>query len=78
MTLAVAAWGLTCALYLIVGVLTPLDMRYYLAVIPALALYAALGASWWWRGGGGKRLVAAVLLAWIVWTGVETWWSTLV
>jgi hypothetical protein len=77
-TLGVAAWGLTCALYLIVGVLTPLDMRYYLAVIPALALYAAVGASWWWRGGGGKRLVAAVLLAWIVWTGVETWWSTLV
>ena len=77
-TLAVAAWGLTCGLYLIVGVLTPLDMRYYLAVIPALALYAAVGASWWWRGGGGKRLVAAVLLAWIVWTGVETWWSTLV
>ena len=77
-TLAVAAWGLTCALYLIVGVLTPLDMRYYLAVIPALALYASVGASWWWRGGGGKRRVAAVLLAWIVWTGVETWWSTLV
>ena len=78
LTLAVAAWGLTCALYLVVGVLTPLDMRYYLAVIPALALLAGVGASWWWQSGGGVRIAAALLLAWIVWTGVDTWWRTLV
>jgi hypothetical protein len=70
--------GLTCALYLIVGVLTPLDMRHYLAVIPALALLAAAGASWWWQSGGAARIIAALVLAWIVWTGVETWWRTLV
>ena len=78
LTLAVAALGLTCALYLIVGVLTPLDMRHYLAAIPALALLAAAGASWWWQSGGSARIIAALLLAWIVWTGVETWWRTLV
>jgi hypothetical protein len=77
LTLAIAAWVLTCVLYLIVGILTPLDMRYYLAVIPALALLAALGASWWWRAGGTRRIAAALLLAWIVWTGIGTWWSTL-
>jgi hypothetical protein len=78
LTLALTAWILTCGFYLIVGVLTPLDMRYYLAVIPALALLAALGASWWWHAGGVRRIAAAVLLAWIVWTGIETWWRTLV
>lgn len=77
LTLAVAGWVMTCALYLLVGVLTPLDMRYYLAVIPALALLAAGGASWWWRDGGATRILAALLLIWIVWTGIETWWSTL-
>lgn len=77
LTLAVAGWALTCTLFLVIGVLTPLDMRYYLAVIPALALLAAAGASWSWRMGGRARLAAATLLAWIVWTGVWTWWGTL-
>jgi hypothetical protein len=77
LTLAIAAWTLTCAAYLLVGVLTPLDMRYYLAIIPALALLAGAGASWWWTMGGRTRVVVAGLLAWIVWTGVWVWWGTL-
>lgn len=77
LTLAVAGWGFACALFLAIGVLTPLDMRYYLAIIPALALLAAAGASWWWNVGGAARALAAALLAWIVWVGVMTWWSTL-
>ena len=78
LTLSVSAWALTCSLYLLVGVLTPLDMRYYLAVIPALAVLAGVGASWGWQHGGATRMVAALLLAWIVWSGVERWWRTLV
>jgi hypothetical protein len=77
LTLAVAGWGLTCTGFLILGVLTPLDMRYHLAAIPPIALLGAVGASWCWRNGGAARFGAAALLAWIVWTGVETWWSTL-
>ena len=77
LTLAVAAWSLACGLFLVVGVLTPLDMRYHLAVIPAVALLAGNGASWWWRGGGPMRIAAIALLAWLVWIGVETWWTTL-
>jgi hypothetical protein len=61
-----------------VGILTPLDMRYYLAVIPSFALLASAGASWWWREGGLARIAAAALLAWAVWIGVETWWTTFV
>lgn len=77
LTLAVAAWGASCTMFLLLGILTPLDMRYYLAAIPALALVAAAGASWWWTAGGPRRFTAAALLAWIVWMGLETWWSTL-
>jgi hypothetical protein len=77
LTLATAAVVLSCTLYLVVGILTPLDMRYYLAVIPAVALLAGIGASGWWQAGNSRRIAAALLLAWIVWTGVETWWSTL-
>lgn len=76
LTLAIAAWGVACTLFLLMGILTPLDMRHYLAVIPALALLAADGASWWWNRRGLARLAAAALLAWIVWIGLDTWWST--
>ena len=77
LTLAIAAWGSVCALFLLLGILTPLDMRYYLAIIPALALLAGAGASWWWNQRGLARLAAAALLAWIVWIGLDTWWSAI-
>lgn len=77
LTLGIAGWGISCSLFLVVGVVTPLDMRYYLAVIPALALLGGAGASEWWRAGGPHRVVAALLLGWAVWIGVDTWWSTL-
>ena len=77
LSLAIAGWGIACVAFLLVGVLTPLDMRYYLAVIPAFALLAAAGAAWWWRARGAGRGAAIVLLGWVVWTGGVTWWQTL-
>jgi putative effector of murein hydrolase LrgA (UPF0299 family) len=77
LSLAVAGWVSTCAVFLLLGVLTPLDMRYYLAVIPSLALLAAAGTSWGWRAGDIPRLGVMVLLLWVVWIGVGTWWNTL-
>ena len=62
-TLAIAGWVLTCGLFLVLGILTPVDMRYYLAAIPALALVAAIGSSIAWTSGGPSRIAAAGLLA---------------
>ena len=42
-TLATTGWLLTCGLFLVLGILTPVDMRYYLAAVPALAIFAAAG-----------------------------------
>ncbi len=77
LTLAVAGWALSCAVFLMVGVLTPVDMRYYLASIPAVALVAAVGASTLWSGGRAPRVVSVVLLAWMTGVGIVTWWTTL-
>ena len=77
LTLALAGSGLGCALWLAAGVLTPVDMRYYLTIIPALALWGGAGGSDWWRAGGRWRAAGALLLAWGIWIGVGTWWSTL-
>jgi hypothetical protein len=77
LSLSAAAWGISCALFLALGILTPVDMRYYLASIPAVAVAAAAGASALWAESGTGRALAAILLVWAVTIGVATWWQTL-
>ena len=49
-------WILGCAVFLVAGVLTPVDLRHYLAAFPAVAILAGLGAaSLWRRGTAGTR-----------------------
>jgi hypothetical protein len=77
LTLVLAGWGLTCLAFLLLGVLTPVDMRYYLASLPAVAIAGAAGASHGWTSGGRSRVLTVALLAWSAWLGIATWWSTL-
>lgn len=77
LTLAVAGWATACFVFLLIGIVTPVDMRYYLAALPAVALMAATGASQGWAAGGTARLSTLMLLAWTVWIGVRTWWRVL-
>jgi len=69
LTLAILGWTAACLAFLVLGILTPVDMRYYLAVIPALAIAGAAGASWMWGRGGAYRVAAIALLAWAAVTG---------
>jgi len=82
LTLALAGWTASCLAFLVLGVLTPVDMRYYLAALPAVAIAAGYGASWAWSDGWPKhrglwRLGAAVFLAGTISTGFHHWWSVL-
>jgi hypothetical protein len=76
-TLSVVGWMTACALFLVLGILTPVDMRHYLAAVPAVAVIAALGASTAWTNGGRQRIAVAVLLGWAVVVGVRAWWQVL-
>jgi hypothetical protein len=76
-TLAVIGWLVACGLFLLLGILTPVDMRYYLAAIPALAFLGAVGAASAWTDGGIPRIAAAVLLSGTIYAGLHAWWSTL-
>ena len=73
----VAVAVLTGAAFLLLGVLTPVDMRYYLAALPAVAIAAAAGASDGLARGGATRAVSVAMLLWSAWLGVSTWWTTL-
>jgi hypothetical protein len=77
LTLAVCGWAAACVGFLLLGVLTPVDMRYYLAAIPVVAVTGALGAGTAWATGRTPRAVAAVLLAWSVLNMIRSGWSTL-
>jgi hypothetical protein len=76
-TLSAVGWSVSCALFLLLGILTPVDMRYYLAAVPIVALTAAVAASIAWSAPGRPRAVAAILLGWAVVVGVRAWWTAL-
>jgi len=76
-TLACAGWLGGCLLFWIAGILTPVDMRHYLASVPAVAVIGGAGAAIAWTSGMQKRAAAGVVLGWAVVSGVHAWWSTL-
>ncbi len=77
LTRSIAGWALACSAFLVLGIVTPVDMRYYLASIPLVAMVAGFGASAGWSAGGSARTAAAVLLAWALAVGVRGWWGTI-
>jgi hypothetical protein len=75
-TLTCAGWLAGCLVFWIAGILTPVDMRHYLASIPAVAAFGAVGAAIAWTGAR-QRAAVLTLLGWTVFVGVHAWWTTL-
>jgi hypothetical protein len=73
LALTLAGWAAGCGAFLVLGVLTPVDMRHYLAFFPAMAILAGVGAAWLWRAGPAARAGSIALLAWVVARGVWQW-----
>jgi hypothetical protein len=82
LVLTVGGWLLSCVVFLGIGIATPVDMRYYLAALPALAIAAGSAAAWAWNDSPPAhralwRLAAALLLAATISGGFRAWWTTL-
>jgi hypothetical protein len=82
LSLTTAGWLVSCALFLALGILTPIDMRYYLAALPALAILGGYGGASAWSDAPGsqrtwRRAAAAALLAGTILAGFRNWWSAL-
>lgn len=78
LTLAMAGWAVTTALFAVLGILTPVEMRTNLAAQPLVAALGGLGlaaTARWARPFGA--IAAAVWLAFILWLGVDGWVSCL-
>ena len=82
LTLTLAGWTMSCVAFLALGILTPVDMRHYLAAVPVIAIAAAYGAAWAWTEGWPLhrtlwRVTAAVFLAGTISLGFHYWWQVL-
>lgn len=67
-------WGLFVLPVLVLSVIHHKEMRYLQAVIPFLAVLAAVGAARWLRRGRGWRVAASLLLALGLALSVHTAW----
>jgi hypothetical protein len=73
LTLLLLGWAGICLVFLVVGILTPIEMRYHFAAFPALAIAAAFACSWAWRGRVAARLAISALFVAGMWDGVAQW-----
>lgn len=73
LTWLVAGWGGACLAFLVLAVVTPVEMRTHYALFPALATVAAFGTAWAWRQGAVMRVAAGAVMAAAVWVGVHRW-----
>jgi hypothetical protein len=73
LALLLLAWAGSCVLFLGIGILTPVEMRYHFAAFPAIALMAAFGWSWAWYSRLPLRICAMLGLCAAVWVGFSGW-----
>lgn len=84
LTLALVAWGVSCAVFLVFRIVAPVDgpfqryadefiHRVYGMTLPAVAILAAFGAAWAWRKGAAWRAGASVVVLAAVVLGVREW-----
>jgi hypothetical protein len=71
------AWALACLGFILLGIITPIDMRHYLAAIPLVAVLAGTGLAALWQQGGISRWAGAGLAAWLAVTGIARWFAVL-
>jgi hypothetical protein len=77
LTLSILGWTAACMGFLVLGIVTPFGVRYYVALLPVVAIAAGFGASAGWTAGGYSRIAATVLLAWGLVEGVRGWWTAI-
>jgi hypothetical protein len=73
LTLLLSAWAGTGLVFLAVGILTPIDLRYHFAAFPALAIAAGFACAWAWRSGIPLRVAATLAIGVGAWEGISQW-----
>jgi hypothetical protein len=69
----IAAWSASCIAVLLLGLVTPVQMRALLALFPAIAIAAGFGSAWAWRRSATARASVIAVGAFALWLGVSQW-----
>jgi hypothetical protein len=77
LTLLAYGWGGSCLVFLVIGLISPLDLRYHLAAFPLLAILAGLAISWAWQQHAPVRIAAWLIACSAVWLGLRPWMGML-
>lgn len=70
-------WLAACGLFMIVGIVTPVDLRHLLAALPVIGILAAIGFASLWRAGITARVAGLAAAAWMVWVAAVSWTGSL-
>jgi len=70
-----AVWVGVSVGFLAIGQVSPLDLRYYLAIFPAMAVLAAVAVHGAWTAGGWQRGGAAALTVWFSTVSIAYWFA---
>jgi hypothetical protein len=68
-----AMWLAVCGLFMIVGIITPVDLRHLLAALPVIGILIGIGFATAWRGGSIGRLAGVAAAVWMVWVCAISW-----
>ena len=73
LSLLLAGWAGICLVFLVIGIVTPIQMRYHFAAFPVLAIAAGFASAWAWRNSIAFRVAIAVLLIAGIGNGIAQW-----
>jgi hypothetical protein len=75
LSLATIAWVVTCAAFFVLSLISPIDVRYYLGVAPAMCVLAARALHDARERRAAIRMTAIGLYVWAVVWGVVYWFA---
>jgi hypothetical protein len=73
----VAMWLAVCGFFMVVGIVTPVDLRHLLAALPVIGILAAIGFAAGWRSGPIGRALGVAAAGWMAWVCAISWTGAL-
>jgi len=73
----VAMWLAVCGFFMVVGIVTPVDLRHLLAALPVIGILVAIGFAAGWRSGPIGRALGVAAAGWMAWVCAISWTGAL-
>ncbi|HKW02497.1 MAG TPA: hypothetical protein VJN96_21915 [Vicinamibacterales bacterium] len=73
----IGMWLLVCLFFMVVGIVTPVDLRHLLAALPVIGILIGIGFAAGWRSGPAGRALGVAAAAWMLWICAISWTGAL-